>query len=144
MAQQQITGMKQRGMGDSDSESEDGFPPGLQGIPGLPPISGPVVTATAPRPVSGDSDRSGPDSSPQPVPGMSQMTGPEMATPRVESPSSRTDTQTGTEMTSVPPTVQYMPVAGGGYSVIPRETTESQIYEVRINTFFYISNKTVT
>lgn len=135
MAQQQMAGMKPRGMDDSDSESEDGMPPGLQGMPGLPPISGPVVTGHPQRidsAATGTSEVSGQDEGPQADAGLAHVTGPEMASPRAQSPVSATDTQTGTDYTSMPPTVRIMTDAGEGFSVLPREATESQIVEVYI------------
>lgn len=121
-----MAGMKRGGMSDSDSESEDGIPPGLQAMSGLPPISGPVVTAAAPRPVSatsGSSEGLGPDAGPQLGVGMSQPVGPDVVSPRVESETPGTDV-------AGPPEGLMGPQGGEGFAVIQREASESQIEEV--------------
>lgn len=40
--------MQGPGMDDSDSESEDGMPPMMHGIPGMPPMSGPSMKPQQP------------------------------------------------------------------------------------------------
>lgn len=139
MAQQQMAGMKMRGMEDSDSDSDGGMPPGLQGIPGLPTISGPVVTGPKLRvdsAASGTTKVSDQDAGPVGNVGLSHVTGPEVASPRAQSPVTATDTQTETDYTqSMPPTLRLGFDAGEGFSVLPRETTESQEDKVHLNPF---------
>ncbi|XP_052764355.1 uncharacterized protein LOC128206119 isoform X3 [Mya arenaria] len=132
MAQQQY-GAPGRGVGDSDSESDDeGIPPPLHGMPGLPPISGPVVKhqVAAESPISAVSDRS--DMQEEGPASIQHMAPPPATATGGESPASMTESQSGTEFSGqeqgyyqnreeIPKEDTGISQAGEGYSLVQRE-----------------------